>query len=124
MRVGLTFLAGEGGKACFGHALLEQFGESLLATKAFVALEERTVAWLLQSAIAAQEDDVWAACRLWATARQDEADAGEKDTAAPAKWQDFLRPLVPFIRFPLVSARIFDTEVVRSGLLHPCPLSC
>ena len=60
VRVGLTFLAGEGGKASFGHALLEQFGESLLATKAFVALEERTVAWLLQSAIAAQEDDVWA----------------------------------------------------------------
>jgi len=83
-------------------------GSILLRSEAFLSLSPATVEWLLVGHLEADEEEVWNGCRAWASKRA-KVESG--------CWQDHLRPLCHLIRFPLLPHKVFDTEVVRTGLL-------
>lgn len=89
------------------HAV--KFGGAVFKSPVFKTLPAKAVQWLLSSDLRADEDDVWLACRAWALERSSDAAGGT--------WQEEMQVLCDYIRFPVISHRRFDIEIVRSGLL-------
>jgi len=128
-----------------GHArwFLEKLGElsrvqtsRLLVAEEFWALHSVSMATLLESdGFCVDEEPLWISLRRWAqlhTAGAEEAlpelspeehfcDRSWKEGIAAGDvqtlWQDVLRPLKRFIRFPAMQPSFFANEVAQSGLL-------
>jgi hypothetical protein len=116
----------------------------LLMADEFVLLHITSVATLLRSSsFCVDEEPLWCALRRWAEMQMSASDrrpemspeVPEDDSPAlcepwrertwsggsciPATWQEQLRPLKQYIRFPVMSRSFFAEEIAQSGVLDP-----
>lgn len=92
-----------------GEALLLH-GSRVWKSKHLNHVSANTLRWLLSSHAVADEDDVWDFCYAWA--RQNGSTSGKTI-------QDSLRHFCSLIRFPLISPKRLDLEILSEGIISP-----
>mmetsp|Transcript_65287 Transcript_65287/g.173121 ORF Transcript_65287/g.173121 Transcript_65287/m.173121 type:complete len:409 (-) Transcript_65287:28-1254(-) len=89
-----------------GHVVAR--GATLLRSDELLKVRSETMEFLLDRLEGVLADDWWHTCRNW---------AGHQETVHGGEWQQYLKPLCKYIKFSSLSASVFETAVVRTGIL-------
>lgn len=89
-----------------GHVVAQ--GATLLRSDELLKVRSETLEFLLERIEGVLADDWWHTCRKW---------AGHQETVHGGEWQQYLKPLCKYIKFSSMSASVFETAVVRTGVL-------